>query len=50
MAKTTEVVRQFAIFFAFFLMRNGKKKVEEEKDFTITEETTGSKSCYNYLQ
>jgi len=24
--------------------------VEGEKDFTITEETMGSESCYNYLQ
>lgn len=33
-----------------FFYEEWEKRVEEEKDFTITEETMGSKSCYNYLQ
>lgn len=33
-----------------FFDEEWEKRVEEEKDFTITEETMGSESCYNYLQ
>lgn len=33
-----------------FFDEEWEKRVEEKKDFTITEETMGSESCYNYLQ
>lgn len=36
--------------FFFFFDEEWERRVEEGKDFTNTEETMGSETCYNYLQ